>query len=46
MKDTRVVSIFAILFFALLYQPAFVSGDTIYFDPDGNSSHQASYRNG
>ena len=43
MKNTRVVSFFAILFFALLYQPAFVSGDTIYFDPDGNVIDKTQY---
>ena len=36
MKKTLTINFFAILFFVLLYQPAFVSGAIIYFDVDGN----------
>lgn len=43
MKSTFVIKVFAILFFAMMYQPAFVLGDTVYFDADGNSVEQAQY---
>ena len=42
MKNTRLVCI-AILLFALLYQPAFGFGDTIFFDPDGNVIDKTQY---
>lgn len=43
MKKTLFVNFFAILFFALLYQPALVFGDTIFFDPDGKIIDKAQY---
>ena len=43
MKNKRFVSFFAILFCTLLYQPAFVFGDTIFFDPDGKIIDKAQY---
>ena len=43
MKSTLLTNFFAILLFTLIYQPAFVSGDTIYFDVDGNIVNQAQY---
>jgi hypothetical protein len=43
MKNTLRINFFAILFFALLYQPAFVFGDTIFFNPDGNVIDKAQY---
>jgi hypothetical protein len=43
MKNTLVISLFAILFLALFYQPAVVFGDTIYFDFDGNVIDKAKY---
>jgi hypothetical protein len=36
MKNRRLFNIFAILFLALFFLPAFVFGDIIYFDIDGN----------
>ena len=36
MKNTLLINFFTILFFALIYQPAFAFGDTIFFDIDGN----------
>jgi hypothetical protein len=43
MKKTLLINFFAILFFALLYQPAYAYGDTIYFDFDGNVIQKAQY---
>ena len=43
MKNTLLINFFAILFFALLYQPAFAYGDTIFFDLDGNVIDKAQY---
>ena len=43
MKNTRIVIFFAILIFALLYLPAFVFSDTIFFDPDGNVIDKTQY---
>ena len=43
MKNTLLINFFTILFFALIYQPAFVLGDTIYFDVDGNVINEAQY---
>jgi hypothetical protein len=43
MKKTLTINFFAILFLALLYQPAFVCGDTLFFDPDGNVIDKAQY---
>jgi hypothetical protein len=43
MKNTLVINFFAILFFALLYQPTLVCGDTIFFDLDGNVIDRAQY---
>jgi hypothetical protein len=43
MKNTLLINFFAILFFALLYQPTFVFGDTIFFDFDGNVIDKAQY---
>ena len=44
MKKTLLINFFAILFFALFYQPTFVSGVTIYFDFDGNVITKAQYQ--
>jgi len=43
MKNTLLINFFAILFFALFYQPTFVFGDTIFFDFDGNVIDKAQY---
>jgi hypothetical protein len=43
MKITRYPNFFAILFFALLFEPAFVFGETVFFDSDGNAVDQAQY---
>ena len=43
MKSTRLIKLFAILFVTVIYQPAVVSGDTVYFDADGNTIDQAQY---
>ena len=43
MKNTLLINFFTILFFALIYQPAFVFGDTIFFDIDGNVVDEAQY---
>ena len=43
MKNTLRINFFAILFFALLYQPAFVCGDTMFFDLDGNVIDKTQY---
>ena len=43
MKNTLLFNLFAILFYVLIYQPAFVFGDTIYFDSDGNVVDKARY---
>ena len=43
MKNTRIAIFFAILIFALLYLPAFVFSDTIFFDPDGNVIDKTQY---
>ena len=44
MKNTLLINFFAILFFALFYQPTFVVGVTIYFDSDGNVITKAQYQ--
>jgi len=44
MKNTLLINFFAILFFALFYQPTFVVGVTIYFDFDGNVITKAQYQ--
>ena len=44
MKNTLLINFFAILFFALLYQPTFVFGVTIFFDVDGNVITKAQYK--
>jgi hypothetical protein len=44
MKNTILINFFAILFFALFYQPTFVSGVTIFFDFDGNVTTKAQYQ--
>lgn len=44
MKNTLLISFFAILFFALFYQPTFVFGVTIFFDFDGNSITKVQYQ--
>lgn len=44
MKNTLLINFFAILFFALFYQPAFVFGVTIFFDFDGNVITKAQYQ--
>ena len=43
MKKTLLINFFAILFFALFYQPTFVFGVTIFFDFDGNIITKAQY---
>ncbi|MBT8374995.1 MAG: hypothetical protein KJN80_08810, partial [Deltaproteobacteria bacterium] len=43
MKNTLLINFFAILFFALLYQPTLVCADTIFFDLDGNVIDRAQY---
>jgi len=43
MKNTLLINFFAIIFFALFYQPTFVFGDTIFFDFDGNVIDKAQY---
>ena len=43
MKNTLLINFFAIIFFALFYQPTFVFGDTIFFDFDGNVINKAQY---
>jgi hypothetical protein len=44
MKNTLLINFFAILFFALFYQPTFVFGGTIFFDFDGNVITKAQYQ--
>ena len=44
MKNTLLINFFAIIFFALFYQPTFVFGDTIFFDFDGNVITKAQYQ--
>ena len=44
MKNTLLINFFAILFFALFYQPTFVFGVTIFFDVDGNVITKAQYK--
>jgi hypothetical protein len=43
MKNVLLINLFAILLFALIGQPAFVFGNTIYFDLDGNIVDNAQY---
>jgi hypothetical protein len=43
MKNVLLINFFAILLFALIGQPAFVFGNTIYFDLDGNIVDNAQY---
>ena len=43
MKKTLLINFFAVLFFALFYQPTFVFSDTIFFDFDGNVIDKAQY---
>lgn len=43
MKNTLLINFFAILFFALFYQPTFVFGVTFFFDFDGNVINKAQY---
>ena len=44
MKNTLLINFFAILFFALFYQPTFAFGVTIFFDFDGNVITKAQYQ--
>ena len=44
MKNTLLIHFFAILFFALFYQPTFVFGVTIFFDFDGNVINKEQYK--
>ena len=44
MKNTLLINFFAILFFALFYQPTFVFGVTIFFDVDGNVITKVQYK--
>ena len=43
MKNTLLINFFTILFFALIYQPAFVFGDTIFFGFDGKVVDKVQY---
>jgi len=43
MKNTLLINFFAILFFALFYQPTFVFGVTFFFEFDGNVINKAQY---
>jgi hypothetical protein len=43
MKNTLSIIFFAILFFALFYQPTFVFGVTLFFEFDGNVINKAQY---
>ena len=43
MKNTLLINFFAILFFALFYQPTSVFGATFFFDFDGNVINKAQY---
>jgi len=43
MKNTLSINFFAILFFALFYQPTFVFGVTIFFDFNDNVITKAQY---
>ena len=43
MKNRRLIHLFSVLFFALIYQSTFVFGDTIFFDLDGNVVDKAQY---
>ena len=43
MKNTLLINFFAILLFALVYQPTFVFSDIIYFDFDGNVIDKAQH---
>ena len=44
MKNTLLINFFAILFFALFYQPTLVFGVTTFFDFDGNVITKAQYQ--
>lgn len=43
MKNRPLINFSAILLFALFFQPLFVFGDMIFFDPDGNVVDKAQY---
>jgi hypothetical protein len=43
MKNVLLINLFAILLFALIGQPAFAFGNTIYFDLDGNVVDNSQY---
>jgi hypothetical protein len=43
MKKTLLINFFAILFFALFYQPTSVFGGTFFFDFDGNVINKGQY---
>jgi hypothetical protein len=43
MKNKQWIGLFAVLFFALIYQSTVVFGDTVYFDLDGNVVSKAQY---
>jgi len=44
MKNTLLINFFAILFFALFYQPTFAFGVTIFFDFNGNVLTKPQYQ--
>jgi len=43
MKKRLSINVFAILFLALFFLPAFIFGDIIYFDTDGNVIDRAQH---
>ncbi len=43
MKNTRLIIFFSILFFVLIYPAAFVFGNTIFYDFDGNAVDKSTY---
>jgi len=43
MKNRRLIHLFTVLFFALIYQSTLVFGNTVFFDLDGNVVDKAQY---